>query len=130
MSADKTNAVVDPQKFLEPTTFAAPVIHSVTTGITAGTTQTQAGATKLVSNYNNVATCANANDGVQLPSAAAIGQTIQIRNSGAANLKIWPASGEKCNTGTTDAGDTTVLAAAATRTYICYAVGDWTIFSV
>ena len=125
----KTREQIDPMKFTKPTTFAAPRIEGIKTGITAGTTQTQAGAAQLGYDYNLVSTCANANDGVRLPPMEA-GYVLKIRNSGAANLKIWPASGEKCNGGTTDAADTTVLAAGATRTYVCFTDGDSTIFSV
>lgn len=72
--------------------------QSVATGITAGTTQTQAGATALTKMLNIVATVGTANDGVKLMSAA-VGAIQTIKNRGANNLKIWPASGDDCGAG-------------------------------
>lgn len=69
------------------------VIRSVSTGITAGTTQTQAGATLLVAEHNYIATCANANDGVRLPSAVA-GLEICVWNDGAQTAKVYPFLGD------------------------------------
>jgi len=129
MSTVKTNAVVDPQKFLEPVEFLRPTVIAVATGLTAGTTQTQAGGTPITAVYTVVSTTATASDGVTLPNAY-LGNVLRIRNAGAQNLKIWPAVGEKCNTGTTDAADATLLATTATRTYVCFADGDWTNFGV
>lgn len=129
MSTQKTNAVVDPQKFLEPVEFVHMTAVTTATGLTAGTTQTQAGGTPITAVFTRVSTTAVANDGVRLPKALA-GNVLRIRNAGAENLKIWPADGEKCNTGTADAADATVLATTATRTYVCFAEGDWTNFGV
>ena len=59
------------------------------TGITAGTTQTQAGATELTADRNNVTTVANDDDGVKLLTAvAALRQS--VTNNGANLLKIYP----------------------------------------
>lgn len=65
---------------------------STATSITAGTTQTQAGATVLAATFNEVTTVTTDNDGVALPSAAA-GSHVYIKNSGAKVLKIYPANG-------------------------------------
>ena len=91
----------------------------ITSGITAATTQTQAAATVLASNINHVATCANANDGVALPAAAA-GLFVLIKNAGANTLKIWPSNGasDKINDGTTDAG----ITLATTKSALFYAI--------
>ena len=70
---------------------------ALVTGITAGTTQTQAGATLLTGRYNNVTTVGTAGDGVRLPTAAA-GLSVTIRNSAASNtLKAYPFSGDSIN---------------------------------
>jgi hypothetical protein len=64
-------------------------IHQLTSGITAGTTQTQAGATLLKSSYNIITTCANANDGAKMPPAEA-GMLVFVANIGAETLLLWP----------------------------------------
>ena len=69
-------------------TYSDIINYSNATTITAGTTQTMAGATALTEEINNVTTCANANDGVALPTALA-GRHIYIKNSGATNLRVW-----------------------------------------
>jgi hypothetical protein len=62
------------------------------TGITAGATQTQVGATALTGEFNNITTVATAGDGVKLPTAVA-GLRIYVRNGAAANtLAVWPAT--------------------------------------
>ena len=75
------------------TPLVADVSSSETTGITAGTTQTQNGATALTKSINVVSTCANSGDGVKLPSGANI-LVCEIYNDGAQPLKMWPASGQ------------------------------------
>ena len=110
-------------------TFTGLVKFSVTAGITAGTTQTMAGATALTSDINQVSTTAVANDGVALPPAVA-GLIIRIINNGAENLQIWPSDGasDAIDGGSVDAVDANVLAAAATRTYISYNATNWETF--
>ena len=76
---------------------------SVVTGITAGTTQTQNGATALTGRFNNVTTVANASDGVKLPAATA-GLTVVVHNSGANALKIWPATDDAIDGASANAG--------------------------
>ncbi len=66
--------------------------------ITAGTTQTQAGGTALVKEYNNISVCANATDAVTLP-AATPGRHCIVMNSGAQTCKVFPAVGDDCGGG-------------------------------
>jgi len=73
--------------------FTQPITYSLTTGITAGTTQTQAGATALTSELNNITTVAVTNDGVKLPAAIA-GKRITVKNGGANVAKIYPFLGD------------------------------------
>lgn len=83
-------------------------------GITAGATQTQAGATQLIRPENLVTTVATAGDGVRLPDAVA-GQVVIVRNAGAAALAVYPSTGEDINGGSANAS-------------ISLAVGDEVVF--
>src|SRR3990167_3631820 len=69
-------------------TQGAPVNYSNATTISAGATQTMAGATALTEEVNNVTTVTTANDGVALPTAVA-GLRVYVKNSGANNLRVW-----------------------------------------
>ena len=69
---------------------------------TAGTTQTQAGATLLTGGINYVTT-GNANDGVKLPSDIALGDTLIICNSSGVALRVYPGTDGKINNGTANA---------------------------
>lgn len=79
--------------FTGQVTFSAPNIYSYTTGIIAGTTQTQAGATLLTTEWNNVTTVGTTNDGVRLPTAVG-GLVITVKNTGANIAKIYPFLGD------------------------------------
>lgn len=78
------------------TTLSGLVIDSISAAVSAAGA-TQATATALVSNINNVTVVAAAADGVRLPTAVA-GMRILIRNSDALDtLKIYPATGGQIN---------------------------------
>jgi hypothetical protein len=78
------------------TTMNGLVIDSISAAVSAAGA-TQATATALVSNINNVTVMAAAADGVRLPTAVA-GMRILVRNSDAADaLKIYPATGGTIN---------------------------------
>lgn len=104
------------------------ILDTVSATVTAGTTQTQAGATALTSSLNIITVCANANDGVKLPAAAA-GRLVRVANLGAQNLQIWPPSGDAIDGGAVDAVDANVLAANAERTYVAYDATTYLTFS-
>lgn len=72
---------------------------------TAGTTQTQAGATALTGAVNLVTT-GNANDGVVLPSDRTSGDVVYVVNLSNVALKVYPSSGGALNGGTADAAIT------------------------
>lgn len=95
-------------------------------GITAGTTQTQAGATALTAQVNQISTCANANDGAALPPAAA-GLIVRIINNGAQVMQVWPDNGQEdtIDGGAADAVDANTLAVGDTRTYVAYNTNAW-----
>jgi hypothetical protein len=78
------------------TTLNGLVIDSISAAVSAAGA-TQATATALVSNINNVTVVAAAADGVRLPTAVA-GMRILVRNTDAADtLKIYPATGGTIN---------------------------------
>lgn len=78
------------------TTMNGLVIDSISAAVSAAGA-TQATATALVSNINNVTVVAAAADGVRLPIAVA-GMRILVRNSDALDaLKIYPATGGQIN---------------------------------
>ena len=64
--------------------------------VTAGTTQTQAGATALTASINAVTTVTTAGDGVRIPDAE-IGDSIEICNLGANSCKVYPPTGGRIN---------------------------------
>jgi len=74
------------------------VQDSLQAGLTAGTTQTQAGGLQLLSSYNEVATVANQDDTVVLPEAV-IGRGCTIRNNGANRIQIFPAVNDDLGAG-------------------------------
>jgi len=98
-----------------------------TDSITAGTTQTQAGATALTTVYNQVTTCANFLDGVALPSATAGANKCVIINAGANAVQVWPANGssETIAGGSADAADVAPLWPGEQREYSCVDGIDW-----
>jgi hypothetical protein len=89
---------------------------------TAGTTQTQAGATQLTGGFNAVTT-GNANDGVLLPLQYQRGEMAVILNLSAASLNVYPATGGKINNGSANAAK--ALAANMTGLYFSLGNNDW-----
>ena len=93
--------------------------------ITAGSTQTQAGATALTGTINRVTVSGTNGDGVQLPTAVA-GLTCLIINADAAQtIDVWPASGDKIQGGSTDAVDPTSIAAGTSREFYSIDAAEW-----
>ncbi len=103
-------------------TVSGQLRRSASAAVTASTTHTQAGGTALTADINNVSVCANADDAVTLPTAVA-GMHITVINSGAQNLRIWPASGDNLGTGV----DTVraALAAAALARFVAIDSTNW-----
>lgn len=94
---------------------AKAVGGSVVTGIIAGTTQTQAGATALTGAVNVIGTVGTTSDGVILP-VAEVGDSVFVRNGGANTAKVYPPLGGAVNGGTANAAVT--LASGASTTFI------------
>jgi len=82
--------------------YKLDVKWSVTTGITASTTQTQAGGVPLTTTVNKITVCATENNAVTLPSAVA-GLVCIIVNSGAETARIFPAVGDDAGAGANNA---------------------------
>lgn len=94
---------------------------SVTVGITASTTHSRAGATKLTTVINKISTCANAGDAVLLP-AMLPGQYVDIYNDGVAAAGVYPNAGTDAIDGGT-AGAAVTLTNAKRCRYTCLAAG-------
>ena len=89
---------------------------------TAGTTQTQAGATALTGAVN-VVTTGNANDGVKLPTDVAVGDVVYIVNVSNAALNVYPATGGAINGGSANAAK--ALAANMSGAYVSLGGENW-----
>jgi hypothetical protein len=114
---------------LKKMTDGTAAATDTTDSITAGTTQTQAGATAAPSPYNRITVCANTNDGVKLPSAIA-NLVVTIKNEGANAAKVWPNTSDTVDGGSVDAADTNTLAATTgVRTYLAVDATDWITIS-
>src|SRR5450755_4268452 len=83
--------------------------YSSQDAVTASTTQTQAGGTKIVAAFTNVSS-ANSSDAITLPQSAA-GMAITIVNSSGQTIGIFPFKGDTINAASKDAA---VTAATAT----------------
>ena len=101
--------------------------RSLATSITAGTTQTMAGATALTKDINIVTAVGSDDDGVALPTAVA-GKEITIKNSDSAQrLQVWPGNGfsDTIDGGSANAVDSNKLAAGDERTYVADGSTNW-----
>lgn len=94
--------------------------RDVNAGLTASTTQTQ-GQGALTAEFNEVATVANTNDTVTLPTAVA-GLKIVIINNGANTLQIFPASGDNLGAGL---NNSTTLASGGAVVYAAFDATNW-----
>ena len=98
---------------------------SVTDSITAGATQTQAGATALTKDINRVTTVGTDNDGVKLPTASAGLEILIINADAGQDIQIWPNTGDAINGGSANAVDSSALGEGATRRYIAADATNW-----
>lgn len=90
-------------------------------GITASTTQTQAGGTEL--NYRNYRiSTANLNDAVTLPQGIP-GMRMAIQNATAVTAGVFPALGDKINAVAANA--VYAMATLTSAEFICTARGQW-----
>jgi hypothetical protein len=99
--------------------------RSVTNSITAGSTQTQAGATAMTTGYNRVTASGTDGDGVKLPTAAE-GLIVHVVNDDSAQtIKIWPATSDAVDGGSANAVDANVLGFGESRTYFAVDATNW-----
>jgi len=98
---------------------------SMTTGITAGTTQSQAGATALTTQTNRVTTSGSDADAVKLPTAVANALVTIINDDAAQTIAVWPNTGDTIDGGSANAVDSNTLAAGNSRTYLAYDATNW-----
>lgn len=102
-----------------------PLLYSNTTGITAGTTQTQAGATALTTEVNTVTTVGTNGDGVKLPTAVA-GQKVRIYNADTAQyISVWPNTSDTIDGGSANAVDGNAILFGGFREYVAYDATNW-----
>lgn len=80
-------------------------LRKVTTGIAAFAGGGQASATQLTTEFNVVATCATLGDSTKLPAAVAE-LVVTVWNQGAANMALFPASGDNIDAAGVDASVT------------------------
>ena len=108
-------------------TIAGYLDKSISNSITAGSTQTQAGATALTANINRVTVSGTNGDGVALPTAAAGREILIINDDAAQTIHIWPGSSfsDVIDGGSADAVDGNALAAGASRRYIAVDSTNW-----
>lgn len=103
--------------------------NDVSTGLTASTTQTRAGALQLTGSYNNVATVANASDSVGLPDIAFVGQQCMVTNSAGVNaMKVFPSSAANGANTTIDggsAGASVTVSAAKSALFTAISATAW-----
>lgn len=97
----------------------------VETGITAGTTQTQAGATVMSATQyaHTVGTVGTTGDGVRLGVAATVGAKQFVANDGANNMQLYGLGTDTINGVTTTTG-VTVNAGQGAWMY-CSKAGNW-----
>jgi hypothetical protein len=120
-----TTVVASGNSTMTQLTLSGALIKSVTNTITAGSTQTQAGATALTKDINRVTVSGTNGDGVKLP-AAVVGAKIEIINDDAAQtIQIWPATGDAIDGGSANAVDANALAAGGDRTYFSVDSTNW-----
>jgi hypothetical protein len=115
---------VEALRMLEDTTITITAYglfdYGTAAGITASVTQSQ-GQQPLTNSINEIATCANANDVVTMPAAAA-GRRVVLINNGAQTLQIFPASGDDLGAGV----DTSVtLASGSNVEFVAYDATNW-----
>jgi|TARA_R100001530_G_scaffold413_3_gene623 hypothetical protein len=98
---------------------------TITDSITAGTTQSQAGATALTTATNRVTVSGTNGDGVKLPTAAAGLEILIINDDAAQTIQVWPNTSDAIDGGSADAVDGNTLAAGASRRYVATDTTNW-----
>ncbi len=120
-----TSSAMTPQIVYGNFKLNQPVQFAGVAAITAGTTQTQAGATAIGANQFAKVTTGNADDGVLLPllNANLVGLSIFVNNISAAALRVYPNTGQTINSGTVNVH--VAHAASVGRWYIATSATNW-----
>lgn len=92
-------------------------------GLTASTTQTQAGGTLINRGITRFTTVGSGSDAGTLNFTAAPGRWFVLINDGGNILQLFPAKGDKLNDAAVDAGIT--LADNTVSVYFCPVAGLW-----
>jgi len=98
---------------------------TLTNSITAGSTQTQAGATALTTMVNRVTVSGTNGDGVKLPTAIAGLEILIINDDSAQTIQVWPNTSDAINGGSANAVDAQTLAAGGSRRYAAIDATNW-----
>ena len=101
--------------------------RSLATSLTAGTTQTMAGALALTKDINIVTVVGSDDDGVALPTAVAGKEVTIINSDSAQRLQVWPGNGfsDSIDSGSANAVDANKLEAGSVRTYVADGSTNW-----
>ncbi len=97
-------------------------VQGAQTGVTAGATQTQAGATAVTGPIINVSTVATAGHGIRLPAALA-GRVLYVANPTANSVQIYGAGTDTINAVATATG--VAQAAGKHAVFFCAVDGTW-----
>lgn len=107
-------------------TARSGLAYGLPTAVTAGTTQTLAGATAL--SPCSIVNAANANDGVYLPAASGSGAVYLVITVGStATPKVWPQAADKIDAASTAAA-VTLTAANRAALFVDVAANQWRSF--
>ena len=98
---------------------------TLTNSITAGSTQTQAGATALTTMVNRVTVSGTNGDGVKLPTAIAGLEILVINDDSAQTIQVWPNTSDAIDGGSANAVDANALDAGSSRRYIAVDGTNW-----
>jgi hypothetical protein len=97
----------------------------LTDSISAGSTQTQAGATAITTEVARVTVSGTDGDGVKLPTAVAGQKVLIINDDAAQTIKIWPNTSDAIDGGSADAVDANVLGPGSSREYVASDATNW-----
>lgn len=124
--ATQTELGTDPAgAFTDVNTSLNTWLLGVTNTITAGSTQSQAGATALTKNTNRVTVVGTNGDGVKLPTAVAGLEILIINDDSAQTIQVWPATSDAIDGGSANAVDANQIAAGSSRRYIAVDATNW-----
>lgn len=99
------------------------IAHTVTNGIVASLSQTQAGGVLLTTSVNIVGTATVAGNSVTLPPTRVVGEVYVVRNNGAYAISVFPNVGQSINSNSANVAYSVPV--ATTVNFIAFAMGSW-----